>query len=122
MTRAPLPCITASTSLPMMAYNVPMAALGFDIIKRLASIDVSREATDRFVEEVDAELSQTVWANSGNAHGYYRDQGKKVVIGIARHNSHIWHDTRSPRAEDFEIRRKADAGEDEMRTPTRLSM
>ncbi|RYE10715.1 MAG: dihydrodipicolinate synthase family protein [Hyphomicrobiales bacterium] len=31
--------ITASTSLPMLAYNVPMAALGFDIIKRLASID-----------------------------------------------------------------------------------
>jgi N-acetylneuraminate lyase len=31
--------ITASTSLPMLAYNVPMAALGFDIIKRIASID-----------------------------------------------------------------------------------
>ncbi|MBL8596837.1 MAG: dihydrodipicolinate synthase family protein, partial [Devosia sp.] len=31
--------ITASTSLPMLAYNVPMAALGFDIIKRIAGID-----------------------------------------------------------------------------------
>lgn len=30
--------ITASTSLPMIAYNVPMAVLGFDIIKRLAGI------------------------------------------------------------------------------------
>jgi N-acetylneuraminate lyase len=31
--------ITASTSLPMIAYNVPMASLGFDIIKRISSID-----------------------------------------------------------------------------------
>lgn len=31
--------ITRSTRLPMIAYNVPMAALGFDVIKRIASID-----------------------------------------------------------------------------------
>jgi N-acetylneuraminate lyase len=30
--------ITASTGLPMVAYNVPMAALGFDVIKRISSI------------------------------------------------------------------------------------
>jgi len=31
--------VTAATSLPMLAYNVPMAALGFDIIKRIAGIE-----------------------------------------------------------------------------------
>jgi len=31
--------ITAATALPMLAYNVPMAALGFDIIKRISQID-----------------------------------------------------------------------------------
>ena len=31
--------ITASTKLPMIAYNVPMAVLGFDIIKRIAAIE-----------------------------------------------------------------------------------
>jgi N-acetylneuraminate lyase len=31
--------ITRSTKLPMIAYNVPMAALGFDVIKRIASIE-----------------------------------------------------------------------------------
>ena len=30
--------ITGSTSLPMIAYNVPMAALGFDVIKRISTI------------------------------------------------------------------------------------
>lgn len=31
--------ITSSTKLPMIAYNVPMAALGFDVIKRLSTIN-----------------------------------------------------------------------------------
>ncbi len=31
--------ITAATALPMLAYNVPMAVLGFDIIKRIADIE-----------------------------------------------------------------------------------
>lgn len=31
--------ITSSTKLPMIAYNVPMAALGFDMIQRLSTID-----------------------------------------------------------------------------------
>ena len=31
--------ITASTALPMLAYNVPMAAIGFDLIKRISTID-----------------------------------------------------------------------------------
>jgi len=31
--------ITASTALPMIAYNVPMAAIGFDLIKRISTID-----------------------------------------------------------------------------------
>jgi N-acetylneuraminate lyase len=31
--------IAAATSVPMLAYNVPMAALGFDVIKRLADIE-----------------------------------------------------------------------------------
>jgi len=31
--------VTAATALPMLAYNVPMAALGFDVIKRIADID-----------------------------------------------------------------------------------
>ncbi|MBI4921403.1 MAG: dihydrodipicolinate synthase family protein [Devosia nanyangense] len=31
--------VTSSTKLPMIAYNVPMAALGFDVIKRISSIE-----------------------------------------------------------------------------------
>lgn len=31
--------VSAATDLPMVAYNVPMAAMGYDLLKRLAEID-----------------------------------------------------------------------------------
>jgi 4-hydroxyacetophenone monooxygenase len=75
----------------------------------IAAFDVTAAATRTFVESVDAELGNTAWVNHGNAHGYYRDQGKKVILAIPRHNSRIWHDLRSPRTEDFAVIRKAGA-------------
>jgi 4-hydroxyacetophenone monooxygenase len=53
-------------------------------------------------------LAKTAWVNHGNAHGYYRDKGQKVILAIPRHNSRIWHDLRSPRTEDFHVTRRAD--------------
>jgi len=75
----------------------------------LSLVDVTEAATRAFVEDVEAALANTAWVNHGNAHGYYRDQGKKVVLAIPRHNSRIWHDLRSPRTEDFEVVRSAAA-------------
>jgi len=74
----------------------------------LSSVDVTQEATRKFVDWADAELARTAWVQCGNAHGYYRDQGKKVILAIPKHNSKIWHDTRSPRTEDFHTTRRED--------------
>lgn len=77
------------------------------IDEQLSSFDVSKAATEAFVNEVDAELQKTAWVQCGEAHGYYRDKGKagakKVILAIPRHNSRIWHDLRSPRTEDFDV-------------------
>jgi 4-hydroxyacetophenone monooxygenase len=75
----------------------------------LAAVDVTPEATRAFVEDVDANLAKTAWVQHGNAHGYYRDQGKKVILAIPRHNSRIWHDLRQPRKEDFVAIKRPDA-------------
>jgi cation diffusion facilitator CzcD-associated flavoprotein CzcO len=79
----------------------------------LSSFDVSRQATDAFIDDVDTNLAKTAWVQCGSAHGYYRDKGgdgqKKVILAIPRHNSRIWHDLRSPRQEDFNVTRKDDA-------------
>jgi cation diffusion facilitator CzcD-associated flavoprotein CzcO len=75
----------------------------------LSSVDVTQAATQAFVEDVEAGLAKTAWVNHGNAHGYYRDQGKKVILAIPRHNSRIWHDLRQPRTEDFTVTRREGA-------------
>lgn len=67
----------------------------------LASVDVSREACAEYNEGVEESLKLTCWVNKGSAHGYYRHTSGKVVIGIGRHNSEIWHDTRQPKPEHF---------------------
>ena len=69
----------------------------------LSSVDVTEAATCAFVEDVDANLAKTAWVQCGNAHGYYRDHGRKVILAVPRHNSRIWHDTRSPRTGDFAV-------------------
>ena len=73
----------------------------------LSSFDVSPEATQAFIDDVDANLAKTAWVQCGSAHGYYRDKGadgqKKVILAIPRHNSRIWHVLRSPREEDFNV-------------------
>ena len=74
----------------------------------LSAIDVTEEAARAFVEDVDANLEKTAWVQCGNAHGYYRDQGKKVILAIPRHNNRIWHETRSPRSEHFHVTRRPD--------------
>ncbi|KUR81107.1 hypothetical protein [Novosphingobium sp. Fuku2-ISO-50] len=71
----------------------------------LSSVGVTEAATRAFVDEMDTNLAHTAWVQCGEAHGYYRDKGKKVVLAVPRHNSHIWHVTRSPRTEDFVITR-----------------
>lgn len=79
----------------------------------LSSFDVSPEATQAFIDDVDANLAKTAWVQCGSAHGYYRDKGadgqKKVILAIPRHNSRIWHVLRSPREEDFNVTRAGDA-------------
>ena len=88
----------------------------------LSSVDVTEEATRAFVDDVEANLAKTAWVNHGNAHGYYRDQGKKVVLAIPRHNSRIWHDLRSPRIDDFVITKRADAEQAPAREMAMLSI
>jgi hypothetical protein len=94
--------------------------------ERLASFDVTPEATEAFVNDVDSELQKTAWVQCGNASGYYRDVGadgrKKVILAIPRHNSRIWHDLRGPRTADFAVTRKPDAASAASREMEMLSI
>lgn len=92
----------------------------------LASFNVTPDATDAFVSDVDKELKKTAWVQCGSAHGYYRDVGtggqKKVILAIPRHNSRIWHDLRNPRTQDFATTRKPGAALAQQREMDMLSI
>lgn len=105
----------AVVSEQQMHYAVEL--LQWMVDDGLSSVDVTEEATRAFVEDVDAELQNSAWVQCGDAHGYYRDQGSKVILAIPRHNSRIWHDLRKPREADFTVTRRDDmapAGEPEV--------
>jgi hypothetical protein len=97
----------ATVSEQQVHYSIEL--LQWMVDEHLDSIEVSREATDAFVEDVEKDLARSTWVNCGNAHGYYRDEGKKVILAIPRHNSRIWQETRSPCTEDFIVHTRADA-------------
>lgn len=91
----------AVVSEQQMHYAIEL--LQWMVDEELSSVEVTEEATQAFLDDVETELARSAWVQCGSAHGYYRDQGKKVILAIPRHNSQIWHDLRSPRQEDFHV-------------------
>ncbi|WP_420381795.1 NAD(P)/FAD-dependent oxidoreductase [Novosphingobium sp.] len=90
--------------------------------ENLSSVDVTQAATRAFVDEMDTNLARTAWVQCGDAHGYYRDKGKKVILAVPRHNSHIWHVTRLPRTGDFTVKRVPGAEPVQVREPDLLTI
>jgi len=88
----------------------------------LAAVDVTREATSAFLEDVEHNLANTTWVNKGSANGYYRHPSGKVVLAIPRHNSHIWHNLRQPRMGDFAVTKRQDAEPETERVLEALSI
>jgi len=97
----------AVVSEQQVHYSIEL--LQWMVDEQLTSVDVTQQATDAFLDEVEPQLERTAWVNHGNAHGYYRDQGQKVILAIPRHNSQIWHIMREPRYADFNVTKAADA-------------
>jgi 4-hydroxyacetophenone monooxygenase len=71
--------------------------------QNVSSVDVSEQACEEYNKGIEESLEMTLWVNKGSAHGYYRHASGKVVIAIGRHNSEIWHNTRVPNLQHFEM-------------------
>ena len=97
----------AVVSEQQVHYTIEL--LQWMVDEQLTSVDVTKEATEAFLAEVEPQLERTAWVNHGNAHGYYRDKGQKVILAIPRHNSQIWHIMREPRYGDFKVTKAAHA-------------
>ena len=83
------------------------------IDENLAAAEISEAACADFNRDINALLDRTVWVNKGDAHGYYRHESGRVVLGYPRHNSLYWQELRSPVAEHFILTPREDPVEPE---------
>ncbi len=62
----------------------------------LATVEVSEEACRAYNEKLQADLEQTIWIQSGTAHGYYRHHTGQIVLGLPYANVIYWAMLRQP--------------------------
>ncbi len=75
----------------------------------LAAVEVSEEACAAYNKKLQADLEQTIWIQSGTAHGYYRHHTGKIVLGLPYANVIYWAMLRQPDMSHYTVTHTADA-------------
>jgi hypothetical protein len=73
-------------------------------LRGAAVMEVSEQAYDEYVREIDQAMSQTVWCHTPTAHTYYRSGSGRVVVATPYRLVDLWHQHRAPIEEHFELR------------------
>ncbi|OBK74798.1 NAD(P)-binding domain-containing protein [Mycobacterium sp. 1164985.4] len=93
----------ANFSMEVLAHYV-MECLQLLALRDADTIEVTREAYDDYVAQIDEAMSRTVWCHTPNAHTYYRSASGRVVVATPYRLVDIWHQHRAPVEEHFVIR------------------
>jgi cation diffusion facilitator CzcD-associated flavoprotein CzcO len=75
----------------------------------LATIEVTEQACRDFNDMLQERLENTIWMQSGTAHGYYRHHTGKIVLAFPGPNVEYWKMLRRPDMADYRIEEKAPA-------------
>lgn len=67
----------------------------------LATIEVTEKACAEFNAMLQERLENTIWMQSGAAHGYYRHHTGKIVLGFPGPNVEYWKMLRQPDMADY---------------------
>ncbi len=69
----------------------------------LATMEVTEKACSDFNEMLQDRLENTIWMQSGTAHGYYRHHTGKIVLAFPGPNVEYWKMLRSPEMNDYRV-------------------
>jgi cation diffusion facilitator CzcD-associated flavoprotein CzcO len=69
----------------------------------LATIEVTEQACGKFNEMLQERLENTIWMQSGTAHGYYRHHTGKIVLAFPGPNVEYWKMLRRPEMADYQV-------------------
>jgi 4-hydroxyacetophenone monooxygenase len=80
-----------------------MECLQLMALRNAAVMEVTQQAYEDYVADIDATMAGTVWCHTPTAHTYYRSGGR-IVIAFPYRLVDIWHAHRSPIEADFDLR------------------
>lgn len=69
----------------------------------LATMEVTQQACDAFNQMLQERMENTIWIQSGTAHGYYRHHTGKIVLAFPGPNVEYWKMLRRPEMSDYAV-------------------
>ena len=93
----------ANFSMEVLAHYI-MECLQLMALRGATTMEVTQEAYDAYVAEIDDAMARTVWSHTPNAHTYYRSGSGRVVVATPFRLVDVWNQHRSPIEEHFTLR------------------
>ena len=93
----------ANFSMEVLAHYI-MECLQLMALRAVTTMEVTQEAYDAYVAEIDDAMARTVWSHTPNAHTYYRSGSGRVVVATPFRLVDVWNQHRSPIEEHFTLR------------------
>ncbi|WP_164857376.1 flavin-containing monooxygenase [Sphingomonas crocodyli] len=101
VTSGPNSALTSShTTLAEQQIHYIVETLKLMVDEEFAAVEVTQEACDAYNRDLEKRLEQTIWIQSGTAHGYYRHATGRIVLGYPGTNLEYWLALRRPVVED----------------------
>ena len=73
-------------------------------LRGACTMEVSQQAYEDYVAEIDEMMAGTVSCHTPNAHTSYRSGSGRVVVATPYRLVDLWHQHRAPVEEHFELR------------------
>ena len=93
----------ANFSMEVLAHYI-IECLQLMAMRGAATMEVTRQAYEEYVAEIDDMMALTVWCHTPNAHTYYRSGSGRVVVATPYRLVDLWHQHRAPIEEHFRLR------------------
>lgn len=72
--------------------------------RKASTIEVTPEAFEAYVRQIDDAMAETVWCHTPTAHTYYRSGGGRIVTAFPFRLIDVWQSHRKPEEGDLELR------------------
>lgn len=66
-----------------------------------STIEVTKQAYEEYVAQIDQAMAGTVWCHTPNAHTYYRSNSGRVVVSTPWRLIDLWQQHRAPIEQHF---------------------